>query len=200
MPGLKKQPDARREELVQAAFAVAVEEGLEHVTGRKVAAKAGLSSGLIFFHFESRDALLEAVLDRLVERIFGDFTPPQGERAGDRLVAFLKARIERQQRERREMELFIDFWVLGVRQPAIRKKLKVTLARYRGVVQPLVSEGAAKDAEALAQVTVSFILGCALQAVVDGQHFDVARYVDAVAGLLAAPKAAPKAASRRGRS
>src|SRR4028119_548076 len=52
----------------RAAFAVAAREGLAGVTARAVAAEAGVSSGLVFFHFGTVDALLAALLDWLLAR------------------------------------------------------------------------------------------------------------------------------------
>jgi AcrR family transcriptional regulator len=184
MAGSRKDKDVRKEELVHAAFEVAKAEGLEHVTGRKVAAKAGLSAGLVFFYFQDRDGVLEAVLDRLIERLFGRIS---GAAQSDDLIGFLEKRIEHLRHERREVELFVDFWVMGVRQPAIRKRIKGALQQYRAMVTPLVP--GTRTSEGLGQVAVSFILGCALQAVVDPTNFDTDTYLTTVRGLLATPGA-----------
>jgi AcrR family transcriptional regulator len=193
MTGLRKSSDERRTQLVEAARAVAAAEGLENVTGRKVAAKAGLSSGLVFFHFDGRAALLEAVLDSLLEDIFGGIELPPGDQPPEvRFMQFLAKRIERLRAERRRMELFIDFWVLGVREPAIRKRIREGLERYREQVRPLSTEYAqghgGMTGEGLAQVAVSFILGCALQVVMDSGRIDTAEYLDTVKALLVPTK------------
>lgn len=194
MTGLRKSSEERREELVKAAKAVAMAEGLENVTGRKVAAKAGLSSGLVFFHFDGRAALLEAVLDGLLEDIFGGLELPEGGASNERFLDFLRQRIERLRAERRQIELFIDFWVLGVREPAIRKRMREGLERYREKVRPLSADVArgrgAMTGDGLAQVAVSFILGCALQVVMDSGRVDTAAYLDTVRELLVPSKKA----------
>lgn len=194
MTGLRKSSEERREELVKAAKAVAMAEGLENVTGRKVAAKAGLSSGLVFFHFEGRAALLEAVLDGLLEDIFGGLELPADGASSERFLDFLRQRIERLRAERRQIELFIDFWVLGVREPAIRKRMREGLERYREKVRPLTADVArgrgAMTGDGLAQVAVSFILGCALQVVMDSGRVDTAAYLDTVRELLVPSKKA----------
>lgn len=186
MPGLKKERDERREELVKAAYQVALAEGLEHVTGRKVATRAGLSTGLIFFHFTNREGLLEAVLDKLVDEIFGSMGQPGGPAT---LLQFLESRIERQKAERREMKLLIDFWVMGVREKAIRTRMQQALERYRSVLLPYAqtftsSRGADQAAEGLAQVALSCVLGCGLQVVIESGRFDTAKYIDSIRLLL----------------
>ncbi len=193
MTGLRKSSDERRAQLLEAARAVAIAEGLENVTGRKVAAKAGLSSGLVFFHFKGRDALLEALLDTLLEDIFGAMEVPPGDGSPEeRFMHFLASRIDRVRRERRQMELFIDFWVLGVHEPAIRKRIREGLEQYRAKVRTLSTELAERrghlTGDGLATVAVSFILGHALQVVMDSGRVDTAEYLETVHELLAPKK------------
>lgn len=189
MSGKRKQLDERRSELVAAARAVAMSDGLEQLTGRKVAAKAGLSSGLVFFHFETREALLEAVLDSLIEDIFGGLTPPEGAGTPEqRLLSFLQQRFERLRTERRQVELFIDFWVLGLRNASIRKRIRAGLERYRDAVRPVGDELARTRAgltgDGLAQLAVSFILGSALQFAMETGKPDPEALLSSVRGLL----------------
>lgn len=203
MTGLRKSSDERRAELVSAARAVAMAEGLEHVTGRKVAAKAGLSSGLVFFHFDGRAALLEAVLDALLEDIFGGLGVPTSdtEPADVQFMKFLELRIARLRAEKRQIELFVDFWVLGVREPGIRKRMREGLERYREQVRPLSTRFAeghgGMTGDGLAQVAVSFILGCALQVVMDSGRVDTAQYLDTVQALLMPAASSPKSKAVR---
>ncbi|MFO0595865.1 MAG: TetR/AcrR family transcriptional regulator [Myxococcaceae bacterium] len=197
MTGLRKSSDERRAELISAARAVALAEGLEHVTGRKVAAKAGLSSGLVFFHFDGRQALLEAVLDALLEDIFGGLEVPEGDGPADeRMLQFLEHRVSRLRHERRQLELFIDFWVLGTREASVRRRIREGLERYREQVRPLATRVASSrpgmTGDALAQVAVSFILGCALQVVMDSGRIDTAEYFEAVRSLFVASRPAAR--------
>ena len=55
MPGQKASEDERRKQILRAAFDVASRRGLASLTVRLVAAKAGLSTGLVLFHFESKE-------------------------------------------------------------------------------------------------------------------------------------------------
>ncbi|MDN4474744.1 TetR/AcrR family transcriptional regulator [Demequina sp. SYSU T00192] len=54
---------ARRQEILEAAFAVFAERGYENGSLRDIADKVGISQGGILFHFGSKIDLLEAVLD-----------------------------------------------------------------------------------------------------------------------------------------
>ncbi len=185
----RKNIDERRAEILGAARAVAMSAGLEQLTGRKVAAKAGLSSGLVFFHFETREALLEAVLDTLIEDIFGGLTPPAGAGSAEqRFLTFFQQRLERLKSERRQIELFIDFWVLGLHNANIRKRIRAGLERYRAAIKPVGDELARARAnttgDGLAQLAVSFILGSALQLAMDSGRLDPEALLGSVRGLL----------------
>jgi len=67
MPGRKASEQTRRDQIIRAAYDIAARRGLHGLTVRQVAAKAGLSSGLVLFHFKSKDRLIIALLDWLLE-------------------------------------------------------------------------------------------------------------------------------------
>ena len=56
------QPTTTRERLIAAAFRVVAREGLEAASVKAIAADAGLTPGLLHYHFPTKAALLEAVL------------------------------------------------------------------------------------------------------------------------------------------
>lgn len=61
-----------RERLIDAAYAVVARDGLEAASVKTIAAEAGVTPGLLHYHFATKDALLEAALrrglDEYVER------------------------------------------------------------------------------------------------------------------------------------
>ena len=202
MPGRKASERERRESILRAAFVVAARERLTGVTARAAAAKAGVSSGLVFFHFESVDGLLVDLLDWLLERtivageladgVFGDLPP------ASRMMAVVRRDVERLPRTRDRVELFFDYWVLGTRHPIVQRKIRAALDRYRDSFRPLAAAMVAADperyagttAEGLAAVAASFVEGCALQVVMDPTAFDTERSMATLAALVHAPAAA----------
>jgi AcrR family transcriptional regulator len=186
---------ARREQILEAAFRVAARDRLEKVTVRRVAQEADLSSGLVFFYFKTKDALLVALLDWLLERtivlrtdegVLGLPTPRE------RFLARLRKAVDSVARERVQVELFFDFWVMGTRHPEVREKLRSALASYREVFRPLLVEVLGAEpkvspdvtAASLAAVCVSFVEGCAVQAIMDPEHFDVESFMACVEALI----------------
>ena len=195
MPGNRAAEDVRRAQIIKAAYAVAASKGLDGFTVRDVARKAGISHGLVLFHFKTRQQLIIALLDWLlatttVLHITDDIariTEPL-----DRLHGLLRTEMDRLSREPRRIRLFFDFWAKGIRHAAIRSKMRRELARYREAFRPIAGEVLASEParfpdvspEGLAAVAVSFIKGCAVQAMIDPEHFDIEEYLAAAQGLV----------------
>jgi hypothetical protein len=91
------------------------------------------------------------------------------------------------------IRLTFDFWTAGIRDAEIRERLRAEFARYREAFRPLVTAVLREEPErfpgvtpdGLAAVAVSFIKGCAVQSMIDPEHFDIAQYLAAAEGLLA---------------
>jgi AcrR family transcriptional regulator len=66
--GYKKSEESRRQ-VLDAAIAMLAERGLAATSIQDIADAAGLSKGAVHYHFESKDELLQRVLDRCCESI-----------------------------------------------------------------------------------------------------------------------------------
>jgi TetR/AcrR family transcriptional repressor of bet genes len=195
VPGRKAAEETRRAQIVAAALEVATRKGLEGLTIRLVATRARLSPGLVLFHFQSRELLLAALLDHLLATTtvlhltseLGSIKAPL-----ERLRAVLRVEMDRLSSEPKRIRLFFDFWALGGRDPRIGAKMRAELARYREAFRPIAKavldakpkRFSGATADGLAAVAVSFIKGCAVQAMIDPDHFDIRVYLAAVEGLL----------------
>lgn len=205
MPGRKASEQTRRQQIIKGAYEVAAQRGLEGLTVRRVAAKAGLSTGLVLFHFRSKDQLIVALLDWLLATTTVLHIGPEIRAIPaplERLLALLRQEMDRLSREPRRIRLFFEFWVLGGRHEEIAAKMRGELARYREAFRPMAEEVLVTEPqrfarvtpEGLAAVAVSFIKGCAVQAMIDPDHFDIAEYLIAAEGLLGQLAASPSRA------
>jgi AcrR family transcriptional regulator len=199
VPGRRAPEEERREAIIHAAFVVAARERLGAVTARAVAAEAGVSAGLVFFYFDSVDKLLVELLDWLLAHtLVAADTPDRLSEVADpgaRMMLAIRRDVEWLPRQRERVELFFDYWVLGTRHPAIRRKIRRALNRYRDAFEPLARALVDSDperysgmsAEGLASVAAGFVEGCALQVVMDPTAFDVERSMTTLAALVRAP-------------
>jgi AcrR family transcriptional regulator len=63
------QPKPRKEEILDVATRLFAERGYEGTSMNDVAERVGMRKASLFYHFATKDALYEAVLDRLVASI-----------------------------------------------------------------------------------------------------------------------------------
>jgi AcrR family transcriptional regulator len=195
MPGQKASETLRRHQILKAAHQVALRQGIDGLTVRAVATRARLSHGLILFHFKRKDQLVSALLDRVLAatlalRIDEDVAHSGGPL--DRLRALLRQEVDRLSSDPRQVRLFLEYWAFGTRHSAVREKISVALERYRAAFRRLAEEVLQAEAtrfpgvtpEGLAAIAVSFINGCAVQAMIDPEHFDIGEYLAAVQGIL----------------
>lgn len=194
MPGQRAPEATRREQILEAAYRVALHAGIDGVTLRAVAAEAKLSHGLVVFHFKGKGPLIDAVLDRLLSTttildVSDDVTGPPSAR--DRLSALFERELARSARDVRGMRLFFEYWALGVRRAPIRRKIAAALERYRAAFRSLAAEliaaapqGTDLRPDAFAAVAVSLVSGHAVQAMMDPHRFDIDAYHAAALTML----------------
>lgn len=199
MPGRKAPESARREQILGAALRVAVRDRLSALRIRDVAKEAGLSAGLVLFHFRTKEALVSALLEWLLDST--TVLKPQRRESKDTAAGSLSALVRteamRLSTERQRSELFFDFWVAGTRTQNLRTQMRRALVQYRREFHSLAEATLAERTEAspgltadgIAAAAVSFIHGCAMQAVIDPRRFDLAaalRVMDALEQQLRA--------------
>ena len=71
--------DERQRALVQAAFEVIAQRGLEGLRTREIAARAGMNVAMVHYYFVNKEALIAAVVDYLVEQFLLYQTSPASE-------------------------------------------------------------------------------------------------------------------------
>ena len=195
MPGTKANEAVRREQIRSAAYELAAEFGLRAITIRDVAERAGLSTGLVLYHYGTKEQLVLDVLSWVLEtttalRIgpdIADVATP-----GERLLALLRQEMVRLSSESLRTRLFFEFWSAGLWDPAIGVRMKHELDRYRDAFRPMAAEVLAADpalfpgvtADGLAAVIVSFIKGCSVQSLIEPE-LDIREFLGAAEGLLA---------------
>ncbi len=105
--------DLRREQLIEAAITAIAEHGLSNVTLDKVARLAGLTAGMVNFHFQSKQELLHETLQKVADEyraaceagIAAAGTDPA---AG--LMALVAASFDRRIADPRKLAVWYAFW------------------------------------------------------------------------------------------
>lgn len=91
--GRKPNTEQRRAEIVEALRHEMAEVGYERASTKSIATRAGLAPGLVHYHFASKEAILLALVDRLIESAEQRFAESAGFAARARLAAFVATRV-----------------------------------------------------------------------------------------------------------
>jgi AcrR family transcriptional regulator len=195
MPGHKEAEATRREQILEAAYEVALRRGIDGLTVRAVAARARLSHSLVLFHFKRKDQLGLALLDRVLAGTLSLTVPNEIRtlpRASARLQALFRQEVQRMSEEPRRLRLLLEFWARGGHNAVIRQKIGVALESYRTAFDDFggeVSAGARGRSDkavpaGMAAVAVSLIIGYPVQAMIDPERVGLEEYLDAMRGIL----------------
>jgi TetR/AcrR family transcriptional repressor of bet genes len=167
---LKKTRLARRAErkvsLLDAAIAVIAHKGLIGITMNDIAREAGCSYGVVAFHYKSKDGVLLAALDKLVEeyeRIWKEHAAA-GTGPAVQLRAMLDSDFDRRVGNRGRIAVWSAFWAEAPRNAAYRKRCAEVKKRYDTMTEDNVRQLA--SAEGLRLDATSIARG--LNAMIDG--------------------------------
>lgn len=173
----KRKPlDERRAEIVEAGLSVAMREGVESVTVRRVAQEAGISLGTVHYCFDDKDAMLRAmgraIAMRASEPVLAalDVGPDRDALARGTVEALL---VGLKQNQHMRLLTF-EFAVSGARTPVLREvaqaHLKQSIAMTREYLQRLADVAGVKyrtEVGMLARMTALRIDGIELAWMVD---------------------------------
>jgi len=143
---------ATREQLLLGAMACFADRGYLAVTVRDIATRAGLSVGVLYQHFPSKDALLFAAFQRSMAEVRGTFATATAAPPGTQLAALTRAAAA-------TVRSHLTFWQLGYaarHQPEVMRVLGPALTDWTGeivtVLRTLLRDAGAEvpDLDALA--------------------------------------------------
>lgn len=84
----------RREQIIEAAMRAFAQKGFARTSNRDVANEAGITTGLIYYYFENKEALLRAVLEAYSPvQIVTQITPEMLEQPPEILLPFVLKRV-----------------------------------------------------------------------------------------------------------
>lgn len=116
--------DSRRAEIVKAATKLFARRGLTDTKIGDIASEAGLSHGLVYHYFPSKEAIFEAILVDKREAAWGDAERVERELGIETAMRMLLARTFSDASERPETSLMITQALLNdAMSPRIRKNL-----------------------------------------------------------------------------
>lgn len=137
----RRPVEVRREQILTATVEQLRTRGMETTRVADVADAMGISTGLVFYHFATKEALLVAALEHAVaddlERLQRALA--RGRTPTDRLRRVLAA--YGPTGAAGGWTLWIDAWSSALRQPAVRRSLRRLDARWREALLEAITAG-----------------------------------------------------------
>ena len=176
MGGPKKPEQERCDAILAAAYEIALIEGLDAVTARRVATAAGISTGLVFFHFQSKDGLLEALLGVLLDGTLDALSDSDLARLEpwERLERMIRVELERLVDYHAAVELIFAFY-FSRRDDLFRTRIESSFGHYLAAFSPVCREvavGTSIHGEELAATVVALVQGASIQAIRNPETFN----------------------------
>ena len=126
---------ARREAILRGAAAAFVEKGYAATSMEEIAAAAGITKLIVYRHFESKEALYDAVLERVSDRVAEEFVAGlQDGRPGEVGVRALLTVA------REDQAGFTLLWRHAAREPQFAEHAEVIRTRAVGAVESLLTQ------------------------------------------------------------
>ncbi len=136
----RRSSEDRQVELADAALTIIATKGIAALTTRSLATEVGLSTGAIFKHFASLEALLDAVVGR-VESVLDATFPDPALPPRERLERFVEARSSAVGKQLGILRLVLSDQVSLAMTKSGSARLDACVARTRGFLRACISEG-----------------------------------------------------------
>jgi AcrR family transcriptional regulator len=203
--GRKASKETRRLQLIEATIDSLARRGYSETTLADVADGAGLSRGIVNFHFESKDKLLVATLQHMAEEYAGHWRGALDRAGSDparRLAALVAADFDRNVCNRRKLAAWCAFWGEARSRPTYQALCGARDEAYQDTVvelcAALIEEGGYPlDARATALALDAMLEGLWLRLMMRGEDMTREKGHAAARAMLAAlfPKHFPARAA-----
>jgi len=204
MGASRRTSEVRQVELTDAALHIIATKGIAALSTRSLAEQVGLSSGAIFRHFPSIDALLDAVVSR-VEAVLESTLPAATLPPVERLERFVEARSAAVGNQLGILRLVLSEQFLLALPRSGSERLSACVQKTRAFIGECLREGQASGdlradlpTDTLAPIVMGTVQMLALSQAKKGQREAEARAVlDTLLALLRPlPTTAPQSRKR----
>jgi len=168
----RRKVEVRREEILRATVDEVSESGFASTRVADVASRLGISTGLVFYHFESKEALLSQAFAYAAERDLERLDAAAGAKGSAiRRLARILA-LYGPEGTAAGWSLWIDAWASSLRSPEMAEVSQRLDVRWKDTVAAVIADGVERgelvcaDPSAAAWRITAMLDGLAVQATV----------------------------------
>ncbi|HSH02454.1 MAG TPA: TetR/AcrR family transcriptional regulator [Anaerolineae bacterium] len=138
--------DDRQQQILSAALRVFTRDGFAKATMNAIVKESGLSKGGVYWHFDSKDAIVIAIFNQFMsgQEALLDTVLAQNIAAPaklDQLVSLIEADVANFVDD---MPATLEFYALATRNPTLKQQLTHFYADYLHKIEALFAQGAAE--------------------------------------------------------
>ncbi len=173
----KLSRQARREQLIEATIEIIARKGYARTTLTDVARHAGLSHGLVNFHFETKEGLLGETLSYLAEEYRRNWTAAleaSGPAPAQRLDAILRADFNPEICTPSRLAAWCAFWGEAQSRPLYQEQCGSNDREYTRVLEEICGELLAETGQSGDPVRIARVL----RMTTEGAWFDLMTMCD----------------------
>ena len=166
---MSPRPDVseeRKSQIIQAAIRVFAREGVKEARMDDVAQESGLSKGLLYWYFKSKDDIIIAIAGHLFDAEFEKFKDLswEGRSACACLEEFFEMFIDDLRGMLKIAPVIYEFYALAFRSQTIRKIMQAYLARFIAMLSPILEYGIQRGEFTPADTKqIALVIGSALE-------------------------------------
>jgi AcrR family transcriptional regulator len=184
--------EERIQQIIEAALAVFAREGFAQARMDDIAKTAGLSKGAVYLYFESKDAIIAAILKFFFtqEMRFLRRREPGPEPIGEQLLDLTRRMVGAIEHMKPFLSIAFEFYAIAGRRKDVRQFLLGIFDEYRAFCRDVIQQGIergefrAVDPDATAVTILAVFEGLALFWLVDPQNFTIPQQAEASMRLI----------------
>lgn len=160
--GRKPNTDQRRAQIIEALLGEMAAGGYERASIRSIAARAGLTPGLVHYHFHSKEEILLALVDGLIAQAEARLAPvlESAEAPARKLAAYVSSRVGLgPAADSEQVRAWVGVIAETMGQARVRSRVARWLAQDHARLAGLFAQAGAAAPEELAASLLALILG-----------------------------------------
>ena len=137
----------RRTQILEAALRVFARKGFAGARTDDIAQEAGVSKGLLYWYFKSKDAIIRALLGVFFEpdlKALEHLVAQQERPAGERLLEVARQALDSLPAIESVLPVAYEFYALAAHPGPVRRALQEHYRRYQALLAELIAQGAAR--------------------------------------------------------
>jgi len=180
----------RQRQILDAAEHLAARQGWMETTFADICREADVSNGVLTYHFKTKNDILFAMLEDVIERLQGRLAlllQMQGLSSADKIAAFIRALSEFGQGERELILVLVQFMSMSMQQPEIAERIHTFFA---GLLRQQVEEAREENVrwpdepEVVVKLLQCLALGLVLDPLFLGLDFPVEQLTSAATAMF----------------